>query len=264
MLKCVFDETYLVKGNGISKDNTMGLCFNLSNLFAGPAATMDFTSPKSPYWGSAVGATSGNVNMSGNPDSAQPKGFSRYITNGDKTNPAPYSNYMVVGGKWTARFEMLHETEGAGTPSNELVKLISVASRPSRDLLYSVQGDTPLTDWQGHRGVQQANLTGLVSTGSNRPATSTNQQARLSGTWSAKKWFNVQDLKDNLNRLGGSFNQSGDYIPPEEDYFLQLGIFDRLPRGDTVGKIFPDFNIRFRYEAIVLCLEPNQLNNQQP
>ena len=263
MLKCVFDETYLVKGNGLSKDNTMGLCFNLSDLFEGPAATQDFTAPKSPYWGAAVGTAS--INMSGNPDTQQPKGFSRYITTPTPVgSTAPYKNYMVLGGKWTARFEQIHETTGAGIPAPELVKLISVASRYGRDTTNSLQADTKLTSWQGHRGIQQANMTALVSAGTNRPSTSTNQQTRLSGTWSAKKWFSVTDIKDNLNRLGGSFNQDGTYVPPEEDCFLQLGIFDRLQRGDPDGKIFPNFNIRFRYEAIVLCTETNQLQNEQP
>lgn len=262
LLKCVFDETYLLKGSALSKNNTFGMTFNLSDLFNGPASTQTFTTPASPYWGAANFTDS--TNMSGNSNQAKPPGFSRYIWSGDATDEAPYRNYTVVGGKYTIRAEQLHTTEGAGAPATSLTKLIAICSRLSRQNLYQNQGDTKLSQWQAGRGIQQSNLTALVASGTNRPTTASAQQMRQTGTFSTKKFFDIKDIKDNMDRLGGSFNEDGDYIPPEESCYLNIGVFDRLPIGDDSGYVMPDFSIRVRYEALVLCSETNQLANLQP
>lgn len=269
LLKCVFDETYLMKPGATDKDNTMGLCFNLNDLISGPASTMAGTFPKSPYWGARLldnPPVQGCINMSGKSDAAQPQGFDRYISYPNpSSSDAPYQSYTVVGGKWTFRIEQIHQTEGTGTTQDELCKLIAVATRYARTAVVDdgLRADTKLTNWQSGRDVQQVNLTALASAGTNRPSSSTNQQGRISGTWSSKKFFGYKDVKDNLLRVGGSYNEEGDIIFPEDNCFLQLGIFDRLPRGDDIGRVLPDFNIRFRYESLVLCTDVNQrLNNQ--
>lgn len=265
LLKCVFDETYLMKPNAVDKDNTMGLSFNLNNLLLGPAATMQGTFPFAPYWGAFDLASS--INMSGKANVAQPDGFARYIAYPNPTaSDAPYQTYVVVGGKWSFRIEQIHQTEDPGTNGNELCKLLSVCTRYARTSVVdnTLQASTKLQTWQDGRDVQQINMTALSAAGINRPSSSTNQQGRMSGTWSSKKFFGYKDIKDNIERVGGTYNEDGDIVSPEDNCFLQLGIFDRLPRGDDAGRILPNFNIRFRYEAIVLCSDVNMRLNNQP
>ena len=265
MMKCVFDDTYLITPNGEKLANTFGLCFNLSNLFNGPASTIPTASgtPATlvPFWGAYLNTAT--MNQSGDPYTAKPYGFTRFIGDGGTTNEAPYRNYMVVGGRWSIRVEQTHKTSSSAPEAQDLAKLVAVCTRYGRNNTDAISPTESLQDWQDHRGVRQSNMTSLVSSGSNRPSTSGNQQIRMSGGWSAKKFFSVKDIKDNLNRLGGSFNSSGTYIPPEEDCFLQIGLFDRLRRGDDAGYVMPNVMIRFKYEAIVLCTETNNLRNVQ-
>jgi len=259
-MKCVFDDTYLINPNGDKLVNTVGLCFNLTDLFNGPAATIQPPGdPVCPFWG-AYDSTK-TMNQSGNAHTSKPYGFTRFIGDGGTTNNAPYRNYMVLGGKWNIRVEQVHKTGASAPAQNDLSKLVAIVTRYGRNTADALTPEQSLSEWQNHRGVQQSNMTALVSSGSNRPSTGTNQQIRQSGSFDSKKWFDVKDIKDNLNRLGGSFNDLGTYIPPEEHCFLQIGMFDRIRRGDTDGYVLPDVMIRFRYEAVVLCTETNQLNN---
>lgn len=262
LMKCVFDDTYLITPNGDKLTNTFGLCFNLTNLYNGVAATIPTAADGVvPFWGAYLNTET--LNQSGQSFNAQPYGFSRFIGDGSTTTTAPYRNYMVVGGKWSIRVEQTHKTGPSAPDSQDLAKLVAVCTRYGRNNSDALGPEQSLQNWQQHRGVQQSNMTALVSSGSNRPSTSGNQQIRMSGAFSSKKWFDVKDIKDNLNRLGGSFNDTGSYIPPEEDCFLQIGLFDRLRRGDDSGYVMPNVMIRFRYEAIVLCTETNQLRNVQ-
>lgn len=260
VMKCVFDNTYLLTPNGTKLNNTLGLCFNLTNLFDGPAATIQpAADPVCPFWGAYE--SSETLNQSGEAHTAKPYGFSRFIGDGGTTNDAPYRNYMVLGGKWSLRVEQVHKTQASEPAPGDLAKLVAVVSRYGRNTTDALSPSESLSTWQNHRGIKQSNMTALVSSGTNRPSTSGNQQVRQSGAFSSKKWFDVKDIKDNLNRLGGSFNDEGTYIKPEEDCFLQIGIFDRLRRGDDAGYVLPNVMCRFRYEAVVLCTETNQLNN---
>ena len=265
VMKCVFDDTYLIVPNGDKLANTFGLCFNLTDLYGGPAHTIPTSSgtPATvvPYWGAYNNTDT--LNQSGNAFTEQPYGFSRFIGNGSTTTTAPYRNYMVLGGKWSIRVEQTHKTSASAPEAQDLAKLVAVCTRYGRNNNDALGPEQSLQDWQQHRGVKQSNMTSLVSSGSNRPSTSGNQQIRMSGAFSSKKWFDVKDIKDNLNRLGGSFNDTGSYIPPEEDCFLQIGLFDRIRRGDPSGYVMPNVMIRFVYEAIVLCTETNQLRNVQ-
>lgn len=260
VMKCVFDDTYLIVPNGTAKGvNTVGLCFNLTNLYDGPAYTVQRPAdPPTPFWGATEFPTS--QNMSGRPYSDKPYGFSRFIGDGGSTNTAPYRNYMVLGGKWAVRVEQVHKTAENPPPLEELSKVLALVTRMDRNL-DSLSPSATLSTWHRHRGIKQSNMTALSGSNSNRPSTSGNQQVRQTGVFSAKKWFDVKDIKDNLNRLGGSFNEDGTYIQPEEDCFLQIGLFDRMPQGDSAGYVLPNFMVRFKYEAIVLCTETNQLNN---
>jgi hypothetical protein len=263
LVEMVFDNTYLMRPEGTKGNNTMGLCFNLTDLFSGPAATIQpAADPICPFWGAYN--IPGTVNQSGDQHTEQPYGFSRFIGDGGTTNTAPYRNYMVLGGIWSIRAEMIHQTQATGTPSDELCKLITICTRYGRNATDAIGSGETLSGWQGHRGVRQANMTALVASGTNRPSSGDAQQVRMSGKFSSKKWFDVKDIKDNLSRLGGSFNDEGSYIPPEEDCFLQLGIFDRIQRGDEVAYVLPNMMIRFKYKAIVLCTETNQLRNVNP
>lgn len=263
MMKCVFDDSYLITPNGAKLSNTVGLCFNLTNLFDGPAATIQpAADPICPFWGAYE--PTGTMNQSGQAHTAKPYGFTRFIGDGSTTTSAPYRNYMVLGGKWSIRVEQVHKTEGSGVDPAELSKLCAIVSRYGRNTTDALSPTESLTTWQNHRGIKQSNMTALVSSGTNRPSTSGNQQIRQTGTFSSKKWFDVKDIKDNLNRLGGSFNDEGTYIKPEEDCFLQIGLFDRMRAGDPSGHVLPNIMVRFKYEAIVLCTETNQLNNIQP
>lgn len=263
VMKCVFDETYLIVPNGGKLTNTVGLCFNLTDLFNGPSATIPTPggtpAPKVPFWGAYNNLDS--TKQSGQAYNAKPYGFTRFIGDGGTTNDAPYRNYMVLGGKWNIRVEQIHKTADNPPPANELAKLVAIVTRYGRTDSNALSPEEQLSVWQNHRGIQQSNMTALVSSGTNRPATSANQQIRQSGSFSSKKWFDVKDIKDNLNRLGGSFNDTGTYIPPEEDCFLQIGMFDRIQAGDAEAYVLPNVMIRFRYEAVVLCTETNQLNN---
>lgn len=259
LMECVFDQTYILKSNGENKSNTFGLCFNLVDLFSGPAATIQTAAdPIGPYWGALDPSISSN--QSGQANTTKPNGFTRYIGDGGTTNDAPYRNYMVVGGKYEIRAEQVHRT-GAGAPSpDNLTKCLAMVVRKDRNT-DELASSALLSTWQNYRDVKQVNLTALVQSNTNRPAVSTNQQARCKGTFSAKKWFDIKDIKDNLNRLGGSFNDEGTYIPPEEDCFLQIGFMDRLHLGDDGGYVMPDMLVRFKYKALVLCTETNQLRN---
>lgn len=263
VVKMVFDDTYLIVPNGAKLSNTVGLCFNLTDLFNGPAATIPTPAgspaPLVPYWGSYNNTDT--LNQSGAAYNAKPPGFTRFIGDGGTTNEAPYRNYMVLGGKWSIRVEQIHKTSAAAPEGQDLAKLIAICTRYGRNNTDALGPEQSLQDWQGHRGMKQSNATALAASGTNRPSSSSNQQIRQSGTFSAKKWFSVKDIKDNLNRLGGSFNDEGTYVPPEEDCFLQIAMFDRIRRGDPTGYVLPNVMIRFRYEAIVLCNETNQLNN---
>jgi hypothetical protein len=263
VMKCVFDESYLIVPNGAKLSNTVGLCFNLTNLFDGPSATIPTPggtpAVKVPFWGSYNNTDT--TKQSGQSYSAKPYGFTRFIGDGGTTNDAPYRNYMVLGGKYNLRVEQVHKTSASAPESQDLAKLVAIVTRFGRTDTNALSAEEQLSTWQNHRGIKQANMTALVSSGSNRPSTSGNQQIRMSGKFSAKKWFDVKDIKDNLNRLGGSFNDTGTYIPPEEDCFLQMGMFDRIQAGDPTGYVLPNIMVRFRYEAVVLCTETNQLNN---
>ena len=262
LMKCVFDQTYLITPNGDKLTNTFGLCFNLTNLFDGPANTIPTAADGTvPFWGAYLNTET--LNQSGDAHNAKPYGFSRFIGDGSTTTSAPYKNYMVLGGKWTLRVEQTHKTGASAPSTQDLAKLVAVVSRYGRDNDSALGPNQSLSEWQNHRGIKQSNMTALAASGTNRPSSGSNQQVRQSGTFSAKKWFDVKDVKDNLNRLGGSFNDSGTYIPPEEACFLQIGFFDRLRRGDDTGYVMPNVMCRFRYEAVVLCTETNQLNNIQ-
>jgi len=263
VVKMVFDDTYLIVPNGAKLSNTCGLCFNLTNLFDGPAATIPTPAgtpaPKVPFWGSYNNTDT--MNQSGANYAAKPPGFTRFIGDGGTTNEAPYRNYMVLGGKYSIRVEQVHKTSAAAPEGQDLAKLIAICTRLGRDNTSALGPEQSLQDWQGHRGMKQSNATALAASGTNRPSSGSNQQIRQTGTFSSKKWFDVKDIKDNLNRLGGSFNDTGDYIAPEEDCFLQIAMFDRIRRGDPTGYVLPNIMVRFKYEAIVLCTETNQLNN---
>lgn len=260
LVKMVFDDTYLIVPNGPKLANTVGLCFNLTNLFDGVANTIPTAaSGNVPFWGAYNNTSS--LNQSGALYTAKPPGFTRFIGDGGTTNEAPYRNYMVVGGKWQIRVEQVHKVSAAAPEGQDLAKLIAICTRLGRNNTDALGPTQSLQDWQQHRGMKQSNATALAASGTNRPSSSSNQQIRQTGTFSAKKWFNVKDIKDNLNRLGGSFNDEGTYIAPEEDCFLQIAMFDRIRRGDPMGYVLPNVMVRFKYEAIVLCNETNQLNN---
>jgi len=259
LMECVFDQTYVLKPNGSSKSNTFGLCFNLTDLFNGPAATVQpAAQPIGPYWGAVDTALSSN--QSGQSNQSKPNGFTRYIGDGGTTNDAPYRNYMVVGGKYDIRAEQIHRT-GPGAPEQaNLTKCLAMVVRKDRNL-DELASSAILSTWQNFRDIKQVNMTALAASNVNRPSSGTNQQGKCSGTFSAKKWFDVKDIKDNLNRLGGSFNDVGTYIRPEEDCFLQIAFMDRLHLGDDEGYVMPDILVRFKYRALVLCTETNQLRN---
>lgn len=263
LMKCVFDDTYILKPapTEVSKgSNTMGLCFNLTDLFNGPASTITTAAEGTKcFWGAVDLVES--KNQSGNNFNAKPYGFTRYIGDGGTTTTAPYRSYMVVGGKWSIRCEQVHKTGTAAPATQDLAKLLALCTRYGRNTTDALSNTELLQQWQNHRGVKQVNMTALAASGTNRPSSGSNQQATLSGTFSSKKWFDVKDIKDNLYRLGGSFNDEGTYVPPEEDCFLQIGLFDRIRNGDDAGYVMPDVMIRFCYEAIVLCTETNQLQN---
>lgn len=259
LMECVFDQTYILKANGENKSNTYGVCFNLTDLFNGPAATVQTAAePIAPYWGAVDPSLSSN--QSGQAHTSKPNGFTRYIGDGGTTNDAPYRNYMVVGGKYEIRAEQIHRT-GPGAPAQEnLSKCLAMVVRKDRNL-DELASSAILSTWQNFRDVKQVNLTALAASNVNRPSSGTNQQAKCSGTFSAKKWFDVKDIKDNLNRLGGSFNDLGTYIPPEEHCYLQVAFMDRLHLGDDTGYVMPDMLVRVKYRALVLCTETNQLRN---
>lgn len=266
LMKCVFDDTYLIStgipGSSGKGTNTFGLCFNLNDLENGPAATITSAAEGTgPYWGDVNIPDS--YNQSGESMSEPPFGFTRFIGDGSSTNTAPYRAYTVVGGKWNIRVEQVHKTGAAAPAANDLAKLVGVCSKLGREKVNTIGANEDLSKWQNTIGVQQSNMTSLVSSGTNRPSTSGNQQIRQSGTWSAKKFFDIKDIKDNLERIGGDRNEAGTYIPPEDNCYLQVGFFDRIRNGDDAGYVMPNVMVRFRYEAVVLCTSQNMSRNVQ-
>lgn len=85
------------------------------------------------------------------------------------------------------------------------------------------------------------------------PTNSSGMQAQktVRGFYSAKKFFNVRDVKDNLIRLGAVMNAN-----PNEDAYFRL-FWGTVDQSDTDAAI--DFNITVTVEYTVLFSEPKTL-----
>ena len=80
MVEFVYDETFLLRGNGIDKDtNTMGLQFSLSDLEGGPG--------KDPFWGAYNASIS--AQQSDRSLTAPIEGWSRWMSSRQPTATAP-------------------------------------------------------------------------------------------------------------------------------------------------------------------------------
>lgn len=140
-----------------------------------------------------------------------------------------YNHYVVLGAKLTATFtpRVANATGAAVISGIELTDDTTVATTPRYTILEQRKG-----------------LYRTITTSNDKPFT-------VSRKFSAKKFFNVKDVKDNVTRIGAT-NSS---VPAEEAYFR---IF--MMSGDIgVADDPPAFNCLVTLDYIILWSEPKEL-----
>jgi len=140
-----------------------------------------------------------------------------------------YNHYVVLGSKVTATFTpRIANTSGAAVVSGiEITDDAVVTTVPRHTILEQRKG-----------------LYRTVTTSNNKPFT-------LSRKFSAKRFFNVKDVKDNVTRIGAP-NAA---LPAEEAFFR---IF--MMSGDVnVADDPPSFNVLVTVDYIILWSEPKEL-----
>lgn len=258
MIEFVYDETFLLRGNGLDKDtNTMGLTFDLMDLEGGPG--------KSAFWG-AYNATI-SAQQSDRSLTAPIEGWSRWMSpKSTATNPgatAPYSRAMVVGGKYEVRTELLPRTDNVADA--DMVRLLAqasyVATRQGGTGNSALTDSMVISDVENFRDVKRNNLVVPNGMGNNGSASSVSQQTFQKGQWSTKKLFGVSDLKDNQDRFSACYCGSvPTYTRPEDFARLNIGYYDRIKDGSTnilAHKAMPDIVTRVKINFLVLLSDPN-------
>ena len=254
MVEFVYDETFLLRGNGIDKDtNTMGLQFSLSDLEGGPG--------KSPFWGAYNASIS--AQQSDRSLTAPIEGWSRWMSSRQPTATAPYSRAMVVGGKYEVRTELLPRTDNVADA--DMVRLLAqasyIATRQGGTGDSALNDSMLISDVENFRDVKRNNLVVPNGMGSNGSSSSVAQQTFQKGKWSTKRLFGVSDLSDNQDRFSGCYCGSAPpYTAPEEPVRLNIGYYDRIKDGSTnilAHKAMPDIVTRVKINFLVLLSDPN-------
>jgi hypothetical protein len=256
MIEFVYDETFLIRGNGLDKDtNTMGLTFDLMDLEGGPG--------KNAFWGAYNASIS--AQQSERSLTAPIEGWGRWLsprqTASDPGATAPYSRAMVVGGKYEVRTELLPRTDNVADA--DMVRLLAQAS-----YVATAQGGTGnsaltdsmvISDVENFRDVKRNNLVVPNGMGNNGSSSSVSQQTFQKGNWSTKRLFGVSDLKDNQDRFSACYCPTG-YTRPEDFARLNIGYYDRIKDGSTnilAHKAMPDIVTRVKINFLVLLSDPN-------
>lgn len=249
----VHDETYFMNGNGVKGTNTMGMRFDLTNPFNPAGLGIDET----PFWG-AFNANTSSV-MSGQPYDAPVDGFSRWC--GFAEN-APYAQCLVMSAKYDIRFEQLHKDPDAVPDPLSGVQAFSVCTTVKKDLVNNLTVmESNITDWQKARGVKQNNMTPLI-VDKVGPANSTANQSLQHGSYNARSFHSVQDLKDNYEALAGQFVGVGQFTPPNERAYLTVGVLDRLTDGaHDDAYVLPDLLVRVKITYDCELTQVNEVNN---
>lgn len=255
LLEFVYDETFLLRGNGLDKDtNSMGLQFTIMNVGAGPAYL-------GPFWGAYDQAVS--AQQSDRSLTAPVQGWDRWFSS-VTASTSPYRRSMVVGGKYEVRSEILPRTDNVADA--DMVRLLATTSYVTNKYGgVSVPSDQmTISETEGFRGVKRNNIVVPSGMGGNGGSSSVTQQTLQKGKWSTKKLFGVTNLKDNMDRFATNYTEA--YVPPSEGATLTIGYFDRIKDSDTAGlahKVMPDIIARVKISYIVLASNPNIAFNEQ-
>jgi len=259
MVEFVHDETYFLASSGLKGNNSTGLRFNLGNPFE--TAVVGLLAQ--PFWGGFSQNTSSN--MSGAAYSDPPHGWSRWMGFGTQAGaPAPYRQCTVVGATYTARFEQLHKAAEPPVDPAAGVKAFSVFARVAKDgsanPLTTAQAD--ITKWQNCRGITQRNMT-PIHVGQSLEANSVAQQCSITGSYNAKTFHGIKDLRDNFESLSGQYAGENVFTPPTDDAFLQLAMVDRLTSGAHGDNyIMPDMLIRVKINFKCMLTQANRTYNR--
>lgn len=276
MKELVYDMTFQFvtmpeqTASGSTKHNCCGLMFSLNNPGKGPGAIfLKGTSPDQyydPYWGNYKADRTraqqafGPAADTGDIDHSQaPPGWSRWVGASDTT---PYRQATVVGALWEVRAEQLHKVFGNTTAQK--ARAICMMTRIDKTTSENTGNTQLVHEWQDSRNTYQTNMTPPISTATGGPANSTQQQAYQKGSWSAKKFFGIGDIKDNQDTLGARYYSTNTLADPTHNAFLNIGFFDRIPNSSSsTANYLPDFLVRVKIKMMCLLTEPHSGFNEE-
>jgi hypothetical protein len=187
-----------------------------------------------------------------------PDGFSDWLYDSSQADPSGrYQNYHVLGAKITANSmpsaapasdhplvqeEIIHSDATGGFINNSVLILHKQTT-----------GRTDIVGTQNYMQIQQMPYTSVRNMRGGINTVSGVQGARIAGTYSAKRWEGVSDVKD-VKSLKGNFG-----TPPTEGGTWQLAIASREPA--TLAKQHEPQLVRVKVEYTVLLSDPITNNN---
>lgn len=252
MIEFVEDRTFYLEPNGDFVDNppapflkrtTCGLNMVLTNPFDG---VFRLGTNENPFAGPLASTT---AQQGGNPGN-QPPGWSRWLGYGPE---APYREGCVVGAQYEFRVEQLHRTVSAGGGVKTFACLHWIDKKES-----GIINTAQITDFQGRRGVRQSNMVGLHDSASaTSQANPQAHQAGGSGRYSCKKFWGINDVKDNLFEKGGQYTSPGQFAAPSDNAYLHIAFCDRITGPQPSGYVLPALLVRVKVKMIMLLTQAN-------
>lgn len=255
LVEFVEDRTFYLLPNGdttagppFAKRTTCGLNVCLTNPFDG---CFNLGTNNNPFGGALD--TADTAQQGGN-TSPQPPGWARWL---GYAGTHPYREGCIIGAKYEFRVEQLHRVVTAGSG----VKTFAVMSWIDKEEGGIINTAT-ITALQSKRGVAQANMTGIHDTQSMTAQTQPNaHQAGGRGTYSCKKFWGINDIKDNLYEKGGQYNAPGSHLAPTDNAYLHIAFCDRIEGANPAGYVLPGLLVRVKVKMMALLTQPNSAFN---
>jgi len=241
-------------GTTYNKNSCTGLLINLSNPGSGIFKTKVLGPQLVPFFGAFDAAA---TQQQGGYQGSEPPGWQRWMGFA-QSNSAPYRQCTVVGAKYEFRAEQLHNAflqPGQGSKSMAITHWID--KRPD-----SVSQVNTLSEIQNIRNVRQHNLVCITDQVDQTHQVIPNaQQCFGSGTYSAKKFWGLNDIKDNQDKLGGRYHSTVGFNGPDDQAYLHIALNDRIETEDPQGYVMPSILIRVKVKLMCLLSEANGTSN---